>query len=430
MKKKLPILLSLFVFTFQAKADILPIIFFSPGTSTLLKNEFVNSADSLNYLADIMEANPDVNFALTMHVDSRINNERMNTLVVERYNKCVNHLESKGIDKNRLRMIYSPNKGALLLTMAISPFKAGSELTDEFIHNLSSEALKEKAFNLNNSASINIYSVYNNNNQEKNNQNRGESLTDNGGKTLNNNEVGDYYALIIGVEEYLDIQIKDLDLPIDDASQLYDILTNYYTFDPSRVILLKNATEEQIIESFDVLSQKITPTDNLLIFYAGHGFWDSEKKLGYWLPSDATQRNTAKWILNSAIRDYISSIQSKHTLLISDACFSGSIFKRSRNAFENSSPYVQELYRNPSRKAMTSGNLSEVPDKSVFTYFLIKRLTENTKQFLPASDLFYSFSEEVSNNTTNSKGESITPLFGTIDGCGTDDGGQFIFIRR
>jgi len=82
-----------------------------------------------------------------------------------------------------------------------------------------------------------------------------------------------------------------------------------------------------MILALDELGRKLTMNDNLLIFYAGHGHWDDKSKLGYWLPSDAEMYNTVKWFRNSTLRDFIGSIQTRHTFLIADACFSGAIFK-------------------------------------------------------------------------------------------------------
>ena len=84
---------------------------------------------------------------------------------------------------------------------------------------------------------------------------------------------------------------------------------------------------------------------------------------------------------------------------------------------------IFELYKYASRKAMTSGNLTLVPDKSVFTDVLLRRLEDNTYVFLPAQNLFYRIFEPVSNNSV------ATPQFGVVQGTG-DDGGDFIFIKR
>lgn len=234
---------------------------------------------------------------------------------------------------------------------------------------------------------------------------------------------GKYYALLIGVEDYKDDAINDLDRPIDDATMLYNTLTTYYSFDKENVFLLKNPGRSELIVALDDMSKRITAEDNFLIFYAGHGYWDPDKSLGYWLPADASKANTANWVANSTVRDYVSSIKSKHTLLIADACFSGGIFK-TRAAFTNSSDKaISLLYGMNSRKAMTSGTLKEVPDQSVFVEYLNKRLINNDKEFLTSEDLFSQFRMAVINNSPN------VPQYGTIKDSG-DEGGEFIFVRK
>ncbi len=233
---------------------------------------------------------------------------------------------------------------------------------------------------------------------------------------------GKFYALIIGNNIYLDKAIPSLDGPASDAAKLYKVLTTKYTFESQNITFLIDATYEQMIQAFDNLSNEVTQNDNLIVFYAGHGWWDEKKKLGYWLPSDAKKANTAFWIPNSRISDYMSSIKSKHTLLIADACFSGGIFK-TRSAFSDASPAIIKLYQLASRKAMTSGNLKEVPDKSVFLQYLVKRLDENAEKYLSSDVLFASFRQAVLNNSPNA------PQYGTIRNAG-DEGGEFIFIRK
>jgi len=240
-------------------------------------------------------------------------------------------------------------------------------------------------------------------------------------KPESDNSFGTYYALIIANNQYDDPAIISLDEPIKDAEKLYKTLTTKYTFEPQNVKILKNGTYVDIIQAFDELSNQITPNDNLLIFYSGHGWWDDKKKLGYWLPVDAKKSNTAFWIRNSTISDYMGSINSKHTLLIADACFSGSIFKTKR-AF-NQGGAIEKLYQLPSRKAMTSGNLKEVPDKSMFLYYLVKSLNENQEKFISSDVLFSNFRIAVMNNS------NTEPQYGTIRNTG-DEGGEFIFIKR
>ena len=98
---------------------------------------------------------------------------------------------------------------------------------------------------------------------------------------------GKYYALLIGVDKYYDDNINDLDQPIKDATELYSILSNNYTFNKSNIIQISNPTKKELIKELDDLASKCTKYDNLLIFYAGHGYWDESFEQGYWLPSDA-----------------------------------------------------------------------------------------------------------------------------------------------
>ncbi|MBU8893729.1 MAG: caspase family protein [Bacteroidales bacterium] len=233
---------------------------------------------------------------------------------------------------------------------------------------------------------------------------------------------GKYYALLIGVNEYPDPEIMNLDQPVTDAQKLYNTLTTKYTFEKENVKLLQSPTREQIISELDRLNRVITEDDNLLVFYAGHGYWDKQDEVGYWLPSDSKKANTANWMRNTTIRDYLRTVKTKHTLLVADACFSGGIFK-TRKAFADAPKSVQKLYEVPSRKAMTSGTLKEVPDRSVFLLYLNKRLSENTKPYISAEEVFSSFKIAVLNNSPN------IPQYGEIKDTG-DEGGDFIFIKR
>jgi len=235
---------------------------------------------------------------------------------------------------------------------------------------------------------------------------------------------GKYYALIIGIQDYMDPEINDLDQPLKDAQGLYDVLTKFYTFSKENIILLTNPKRQQITKALDDLLEKVSSQDNLLIFYAGHGHWDDRLKQGFWLPSDATEKNRGTWFSNADLKTYIGGINARHTLLVTDACFGGAIFK-TREAFNDASTDIRELYKYPSRKAMTSGSLNVVPDRSVFIEYLLKRLAQNDEKYLSAEQLFMSFKAAVINNSANNQ----IPQFGEIRETG-DEGGDFIFVKR
>ena len=49
---------------------------------------------------------------------------------------------------------------------------------------------------------------------------------------------------------------------------------------------------------------------------------------------------------------------------------------------------MYDLYHLPSRKAMTSRNMTKVPDKSIFLEYLVKSLSINKDKYLSSKKLF------------------------------------------
>jgi hypothetical protein len=79
----------------------------------------------------------------------------------------------------------------------------------------------------------------------------------------------------------------------------------------------------------------------------------------------------------------------------------------------------------PSRRAMTSGANTVVPDNSVFFEYLIKKLKENNSSCLSAETLYSKVKPAVIYNSPNNH----IPQFGVMPQTG-DEGGNFIFRRR
>lgn len=238
------------------------------------------------------------------------------------------------------------------------------------------------------------------------------------------NEIGKYYALVIGVSNYIDPAIPDLDsLPVKDAIKVGKTLNTYYTFEKENIKVLKDPTRRDIVIALDELSKNVTQNDNVLIFYAGHGHYEDDNGIGYWFPRDAEANNSSNWLYNDQLVASLKKIKSLHTLLISDACFSGSIFKTRSVNLTSASEFIKKKYQLPSRKAITSGTLKTVPNKSVFIKYLIENLTNNHEKYMTGSELFHSLETPVGNNAPS------VPQFGVIQNVG-DEGGDFIFIRR
>lgn len=233
---------------------------------------------------------------------------------------------------------------------------------------------------------------------------------------------GKYYALIIGVGNYVSPEITTLKRPVNDARALRDILTSKYTFEPENIYTLYDKRRDNLIITLDEIQKKLTPEDNLLIFYAGHGKIDEESGNGYWLLSDAALTSRVNWFSNSALTDYIRAIKARHIFLIADACYAGSIFY-ARGVFDGAPPSIADVYKNRSRTAMTSGSLTEVNDESKFTEILLEMLKGNNDQYLTSSQLFRAIEKPVMNSS------STAPRFGVIQNV-NDMQGDFVFILR
>ena len=251
-------------------------------------------------------------------------------------------------------------------------------------------------------------------------------------KPGNINIYGKYYALVVGINNYTDPEIIKSDKPISDAEQFYKVITTRYTFEKNNVSFLPNAKMADIKEALDSLAKKVGPSDNFLIFYAGKGYWDTASEAGFWLPSDAKgigywlipsdekESNMFAWLSNRMLGDWLSKINSKHTLLITDACFRSPLF-HARSVSGDVMVAVNKLNEMAGKKAITSGMLSNV--QGDFFSYLSDKLEKNTEKYLPSEKLFDSFSKTVPVNT------DITPQFGEISSLG-DNGGDFIFILK
>jgi hypothetical protein len=248
----------------------------------------------------------------------------------------------------------------------------------------------------------------------------------------NNDIFGKYYALVIGINNYSDPGISKPDRTLRDAEQFYNVITTRYTFEKNNVSFLPNAKMAEIKEALDSLAKKVGPSDNFLIFFTGRGYSDPGSEAGFWLPSDAKgigywlipsdekESNRIAWLSNITLGDWLSKINSKHTLLITDACFRYPLF-HARTVSGELTLTVNKLNEMAGKKAITSELLSNV--QVDFFSYLSDKLEKNTQKYLPSEKLFDIFSKTV---TINSE---VKPQFGEISNLG-DKGGDFIFILK
>ncbi len=242
-------------------------------------------------------------------------------------------------------------------------------------------------------------------------------------------EFGRYFALIIGIDKYTGTWTA-LQNAVNDAKAVEKTLRDNYRIDHFITVYNEEATRSNIIRNFELLVETVSPEDNLLIYYSGHGEYKEALKKGYWVPVDAVSSSTSQYISNSDIQTFLGGIKSRHTLLVSDACFSGDIFRGETRTipFEDSEKYYQKIHATPSRKALTSGGVEPVLDgggegHSIFATYFLQALETNKQKYLDASRVYEHLEIPVINNSDQ------RPVFEPVKNTG-DEGGQFIFIRK
>lgn len=178
-----------------------------------------------------------------------------------------------------------------------------------------------------------------------------------------NLNLGKYHALIIGNNRYAYYQ--DLETAVNDAKETERVLRERFGFNTN---LLMNATRYDILSSLNRLRETLTPDDNLLIYYAGHGELDDANKRGYWLPVDAEPGNSANWISNVSISDILNALPVKHVMVVADSCYAGTLSMASMPRInEEMSPdayseWVQVMNKARARTVLTSGGIAPVLD--------------------------------------------------------------------
>jgi uncharacterized protein (TIGR02145 family) len=230
----------------------------------------------------------------------------------------------------------------------------------------------------------------------------------------------------IGINTYA--EFPNLTNAVRDVETILELLVETYDINSECVYTLFNeeATEENIVEKLDFFAKNVKSNDKLIIYYSGHGRVNQDINTGYWIPSDAKKSSSSRYILNSTIQDYVGGIDAKHILLISDSCFSGTLFMR--GAFR--STYVAEqLEERQSRWAICSGRHDEeVFDgepggHSPFASSLINYLKQNTEDLLPVSLVAHHVIEETASNYRQLP--DGRPMFGVGHG-----GGQYVFRKK
>jgi len=229
-----------------------------------------------------------------------------------------------------------------------------------------------------------------------------------------------FHALVIGNNDYL--KLPKLKTAVSDAEVVEKILRKFYGFKTQLII---NGTRRDIVIALYNLRRKMYEEDNLLIYYAGHGYYDEASNRGYWLPVESQRGSTVDWISNADITDKLKAYRARHVLVVADSCYSGTL-TRGMNIVIKEPDYFERIAPKRSRTALTSGGNEPVSDwsggeHSVFAKAFIQALQDNTG-VIDGTTLFTKIRRPVVLNAPQ------TPQYSDIRFAG-HDGGDFIFVR-
>ncbi len=204
----------------------------------------------------------------------------------------------------------------------------------------------------------------------------------------NANEVLDvgnenYYALLVACSNYSG-KWPPLSSTLNEARGLNKLLSSEYKFITDTLFDSNRIAITEKIASFVSMHNK--PTDNLIIFFAGHGTMEVSKgePSGYLVPLYA--QKTEEYISRKDIAVLLNRSSAKHVLFITDACLSE--FMRGELTNEGMQAVNSTDYNLPSRQLLTSSGTKNASSKSVLIPALLTHLERNTKQFLSIVDLY------------------------------------------
>lgn len=239
---------------------------------------------------------------------------------------------------------------------------------------------------------------------------------------------GTYHALLIAMPNYPDGSgWGDLPTTRLEVAELETVLTSRFQFDTADVTTLVNPTRAEVLEALSALAERLGPDDNLLIYYSGHGYYDSLRVEGYWPLADA-KRSRTSWLSNSDMVTELRALRARQVLVIADACFAGALAtargQEDRPAFRNQTA-VQFASRR-SRRVLAAGTKAQrVPARSVFAAELLTQLRTAEDEAIPAQRLYSGVLDRVVAGTSG----ATTPVFERIPEL-DDEQGDFVFVRR
>ena len=239
-------------------------------------------------------------------------------------------------------------------------------------------------------------------------------------------DLGKFHALVIGNNSYSGFPV--LQTAVADAQEISGILQKRFGF---KVTTLINASRAQTIAKLSELTTTLKKSDNLLIYFAGHGQIDAMGK-GFWVPIDGQVNNPASWVGNDVVTDFLGAMQAKHVMVVADSCYSGTLSGRAVRPIASTAKDddILAVSRVKARTVLSSGGLAPVLDKdtgnhSIFATAFI-RVLNSDEGLLEGARLHEQLSAQVVQRSTAARLPQ-RPQYSALKHAG-HEGSEFFFL--
>jgi filamentous hemagglutinin family protein len=231
-------------------------------------------------------------------------------------------------------------------------------------------------------------------------------------------------AVFIGINEYEDKKIPQLDNAVSDADAVAKLFAERLGYE-ARII--KNPGKNEIIKALNSLSTEVGSNDSVVIYYAGHGYAMEKNGTGYWIPADAPVTDPSRWISNTDVSKILAGIRSKQMVLISDSCYSGAFAAEGSDTLGRNVK-ADEVLTKRSVVVLSSGSDEPVSDEgkdghSIFAWHLMKSVN-SVQNWQPGSTIFTEVRQGVKKEFPQ------TPKYGAMTSAGHQTGGEYLFEFR
>jgi hypothetical protein len=223
---------------------------------------------------------------------------------------------------------------------------------------------------------------------------------------------------LIALNNY--IYQDSLSSSVKDITDFKNILLEKFDFEEKNVyeLINENATSIKIQDAFRGYIKSLSEDDNLIIYYSGHGEYNNESDIGYWIPYEAI--DYTNFLANNIITAYLEKIRCKHIFVVSDSCFSNSLLQKSTT--KNISEYFEKKSRWALTSAFHEAKDSEPDSNTLFAEILIETLEGATKN-IRVTEIIETIKKQFEINAFQTPQGSPLQING-------HEGGEFIFNIR